>query len=467
MTTIDTDYLVVGAGAAGLAFADSLIAESGADVVLVDRRDRPGGHWNDAYPFVRLHLPSAFYGVNSRILGSDSIDEAGPNAGWYERASSPEVCGYYQRVLEEHLLASGRVRFCGMCDYRGDWSGEHRLVSRLTGRVSTVRVQRRVVDATYLAPTLPATHTPSFEVDRGVRLIPINDLVALTEPGSGYTVIGAGKTAMDACAWLLDSGVDPEAIRWIRPRDTWLIDRAFMQPLELVASVIEGQSLSLEAAASAESVDDLFRRREACGQLIRLDPAVEPTMYRCATMSQAELQSLRRIENVVRQGRVLRLGEDRIVLEGGSIRTDARQVYVDCTADGGRRMPARTIFDAHRITLQAVRTCFPTFAAALVAFVEFSRDSDAEKNRLCPPNPIPNTAVDWIATTLISQRVQMLWSGEPDLIAWMGRSRLDVARGMNDHVTEPQMQAALARYVANSEPALERLESLLAQTAPA
>jgi hypothetical protein len=78
---IDTDYLVVGAGAAGMAFTDALIADSDADVVMVDRRHRPGGHWNDAYPFVRLHGPSALYGVNSRILRSDSIDTAGPNAG--------------------------------------------------------------------------------------------------------------------------------------------------------------------------------------------------------------------------------------------------------------------------------------------------------------------------------------------------------------------------------------------------
>ena len=64
---IETDYLIVGAGAAGLAFADALIAASDADVVLVDRRHGPGGHWNDAYPFVRLHQPSAFYGVNSPV----------------------------------------------------------------------------------------------------------------------------------------------------------------------------------------------------------------------------------------------------------------------------------------------------------------------------------------------------------------------------------------------------------------
>ncbi len=60
MPTIETDYLVIGAGAMGMAFADTLVAESAASVVMVDRGDRPGGHWTRAYPFVRLHQPSAY-----------------------------------------------------------------------------------------------------------------------------------------------------------------------------------------------------------------------------------------------------------------------------------------------------------------------------------------------------------------------------------------------------------------------
>ena len=463
MTPIDTDYLIVGAGAAGLAFADALITESDADLVIVDRRERPGGHWNDAYPFVRLHQPSAYYGVNSLPLG-DSIDEDGPNAGWYGRATGAEIFDYFQRVLEQ-LLASGRVRFFSMCDYAGDWSGEHRLVSRPTGESSTVRVRRRIVDATYLAPSVPSTHTPSFAVDPNVRLIPINDLVTLSEPGSGYTVLGAGKTAMDACGWLLDSGVEPEAIRWIRPRDTWLLDRAFQQPLELVGSLMEGLSLQVQAAARAENVADLFRRLEACGQLVRLDPAVEPTMYRGATISQAELEGLRLIENVVRLGRVTHIGEARIALEAGSIPTDDKQIYVDCTADGAHRVPGRAVFEPNRITLQAVRTGLLPFSAALIAFVESAREDDVEKNRLCPPNPYPNAAVDWIATNAISHRVQIRWFEEPDLLAWMERSRLDVARGLNAHLSEPQTQAAVARFLTNLEPAVEKLEIFLAETA--
>src|SRR6478752_4547761 len=108
---IETDYLVIGAGASGMAFTDALIASADVDVVMVDRRHSPGGHWNDAYPFVRLHQPSATYGVTSRRLGNETIDTSGTNAGFYERATGVEICDYCRRVLEDELVGSGQVRF--------------------------------------------------------------------------------------------------------------------------------------------------------------------------------------------------------------------------------------------------------------------------------------------------------------------------------------------------------------------
>ena len=101
---LETDYLVVGSGAAGMAFTDALIGASDAQVVMVDRRYAPGGHWHDAYPFVRLHQPSQLYGVSSLQLGSETIDRDGLNAGLYELAGASEICAYYDRVLRERLL---------------------------------------------------------------------------------------------------------------------------------------------------------------------------------------------------------------------------------------------------------------------------------------------------------------------------------------------------------------------------
>src|SRR5579862_2089194 len=95
--TIDVDYLVVGAGAVGMGFTDVLIEHADVRVALVDRRAAPGGHWLDAYPFVRLHQASAFYGVASTVLGTGALQGGGPEAGLHERARRDEVVGYYEQ----------------------------------------------------------------------------------------------------------------------------------------------------------------------------------------------------------------------------------------------------------------------------------------------------------------------------------------------------------------------------------
>ena len=58
----------------------------------------------------------------------------------------------------------------------------------------------------------------------------VNDVIRLEEAPSQYVVVGSGKTATDACVWLLGQGVDPDAICWVRPRDPWMLNRALIQP---------------------------------------------------------------------------------------------------------------------------------------------------------------------------------------------------------------------------------------------
>ena len=74
---LETDYLIFGAGAMGMAFADEIIHGSKtARVVIIDRRAKPGGHWNSAYRFVTLHQPALYYGVNSEPLEDNERDLA-------------------------------------------------------------------------------------------------------------------------------------------------------------------------------------------------------------------------------------------------------------------------------------------------------------------------------------------------------------------------------------------------------
>jgi glycine/D-amino acid oxidase-like deaminating enzyme len=159
--SLETDYLVVGAGAMGIAFTDALVAETNARVVLVDRGHAPGGHWRSAYPFVRLHQPSAYYGVNSRALGSDTIDRVGWNEGLYELASVGEVCAYFDQVMQQDLLPSGQVSYFPMAEYLGDGR-----FHTLAGGDYVVDVRRRIVDATYLKTVVPSMRPPPYHRPR-------------------------------------------------------------------------------------------------------------------------------------------------------------------------------------------------------------------------------------------------------------------------------------------------------------
>ena len=460
---IDTDYLIVGAGAAGMAFADALIAECDADVVMVERRHCAGGHWNDAYPFVRIHHADACYGVNSKILGTDSIDTNGPNAGFYERSSAVEICAYFQRVLEDVFLPSGQVRFFGMCDYVGDWANAHVFTSRVTGARTEVRVRRKIVDTTYLDVTVPATHTPAFVVDEQVTLMPLGQLVDLAERPSGYTIIGAGKTAMDACNWLLDNGEEPDRIRWIRPRDAWLMDRMTLQPLDLVSGTVHGLSLGIEALAEAESIDALWPELEARSQLGRLDSTVLPTMYRGAILNSAEREALTQIERVVRLGRVRRLGAQHIVLENGEIPTERGHIHIDCTATGFSHQPVRPIFESDRIVIQSLIGATQTYYAAMLGFIESTGRDDTEKNHLCPPVAQMDTPLDWIRFLHGMLNTSSLHAGEADLMAWQRSSRLNLTHGLEDHLEEPIVKTALNRWQSNAERAFDKATQFIAQ----
>jgi hypothetical protein len=460
-SSIAVDYLIVGAGATGMAFADTLLTETQATLAIVDRHDRPGGHWNDAYPFVRLHQPSFFYGVNSRPLGSGAIDAHGPNTGLSELASGAEILAYFDAVMRQRFLPSGRVRYFPMTNLDDDET----LVSRLSGQRHRIAA-RKIVDAAYLSPAVPATTPPAFTVAPGVTCVPVGELPRATRPGAPYVVIGAGKTGIDACLWLLENGTDPRQIRWIVPRDSWLYDRAAFQPgRENLATLIEFMANQVEALAGAESVDEVFARLEATGAVLRLDPAVKPTMHHCAIVSRAELASLRRIEQVVRLGRVRRIDAGGIVLERGEIPTTDDTVHINCSACAFAYAdkPPRPIFAGRRITLQWTRNCSPTFSAAFVAHVEAAYVSDEEKNEICTVIPTPTDPVGWLRIMAADLPKAQQWSTRPELMAWLAGSRLDLTAGLATLAeTDVRELAELDRYRRNLEPAMATLKNLLA-----
>ncbi len=391
---LETDYLIVGAGAMGFAFADEIIhASKDARVLVVDRRAKPGGHWNDAYPFVTLHQPALFYGVNSEKLGS----------GGKDLVSRSQILGYYERVLKK-LTATGRFRFLSQCDYAGTSEPER---AHITSQIAAdleyeVTVRKKTVDASYMDVRVPATTKPKYEISQDVRVVPINALATIGRPYERYVVIGAGKTGIDAALYLLECDVDPERISWIMPNDSWFLNREKLQPKELARDF----PAQLRAITEADSLTGVFDRLESENRLLRLDPSVWPKKYRCATVTAEELDALRRIRDVVRKGRVIRIDRSGIELTKGTLSfagmsgtaenaPNANVLYIDCTADGLAKRPPCPIFNGTRVTLQSISMCQQVMSAAAIAAVELRFVDDASKNEICQPVPHPEYAADY------------------------------------------------------------------------
>ena len=465
-TQLEADYLVIGAGATAMAFVDTLLGEQPeATVLMVDRLHHPGGHWNHAYPWVRVHQPSAWYGVASRELASGEKDKVGLNAGLYSMASGAEVLAHFDQVMQQRFLPSGRVRWLPMTDYQAGPDGAHRLTSLVGGEVQTVRVRRKVVDGTHARTEVPATHAPRYRVAPGVDCLPINDLTRLGRPYASYTVVGSGKTGIDACLWLLAHGVAPARTRWIMPRDAWFMDRANFQPgLENFERNM-GYSLNqFGAIIEAATPADLFARLEANGALLRLDPKVEPTTYRCGTVSRDELALLRGIADVVRLGRLRAIEPTHIVLDQGDLPANPDTLYVDCSASAIQPLPGLPVFDGARINLFMVRFCQPLFSAALIAFVESHVEGDAERNALCAVVPSPELPRDWMRMWAATLANTARWRQHPALNAWLMKCRLNgqavMARGLSPD--DSARIALLQQTGAKAGEAAARLPALLA-----
>jgi len=437
----------------GMAFTDALIDHADVRVALVDRRHSVGGHWLEAYPFVRLHQASAFYGVASTLLGGGRVQQQGPEAGLQERATQPEICAYYARMLADRMQESGKVEFYANCDYVGD----RMFVSRISGERFEVPERCRVVDARYLAPDIPADTPPPFAVE-GARVIPVNELARLAEPPRQYVIVGSGKTATDACIWLLARGVAPDAICWVRPRDPWMLNRAVVQPdpavfLGMVAD-------TMQAAEAAASQEDLFLRLEEAGIMLRIDRSVTPSMAKTPTLAGWELEQLRTVEHVVRLGHIQQVEPGRIALTNGSVAIERDALVVHCAASGLKYPPLVPIWRPETITLQPIRAGFPCFAAALAGYVEATRVEDDEKNRLCPPSPLPNSMAEWAKMNVLGARAAMSFGSEPDIKAWADQVALNPARIPPEHPESAALDDALERLQIYLRPGLARLAEL-------
>lgn len=460
---IETDYLVIGSGAVGMAFVDTILSETDANIVMLDDRAVPGGHWNESYPFVRLHQSASTYGVESKDLGCGRIEQSGPNAGFEELSSGPELTRYYHELMEETFLPSGRVTFLPLTRYEKDG----RIRSLVSGEEHTVQVRKKTVFANYLTTSIPATHQRSYDVAEGVACLPPNKLSLEAGKHEHFCIIGGGKTATDSIVWLLGHGCDPDRITWIVPRDAWFLNRINFQTIDdkFFDDTVGGQARAVEIYAAAESVTDLEDRMEAAGLWQRVDTSIRPTMFHASIVTEKEIELLRKIKNVVRKGHVQRIEPGRLVMNEGDVDVPAGTLFVDCTASAfknyvGVRTP---VFQPDEIHVQVIRQFQPCYSAGLIACIEAKLPED-EKNNYARPAPGIDTVDDVLLVLAAAMENTVMWMQSPEIAEWRNNSRLDGFATLmkNADMTEPSVMQTMGSIMMNGQAAIDNLKRLAA-----
>jgi hypothetical protein len=353
----------------------------------------------------------------------------------------------------DRMVESGKVEFYPNSEYVGGRT----FTSLISGERFEAPEGCRIVDARYLAPSIPAEMPPPFGVADGARVVPVNALARLEEAPSQYVVVGSGKTATDACIWLLSRGVDPDSICWVRPRDPWMFNRAVVQPEPAIFLGMAADTM--QAAEQSTSLEDLFLRLEDAGIMLRIDPTVMPTMAKTPTLATWELEQLRTLENVVRRGHIGYVDHGKLIFGDGKVAIADDALVVHCAADGLKYPPLVPVWRPEAITLQPIRAGFPCFGAAVAGYVEATRSEDTEKNRLCPPSPFPDSLAEWARMNVLGTQAALSFSAEPDIKEWSDRVAINPARVPPGYASAG-LDDARERMARHTKPALARLIEL-------
>ena len=138
----------------------------------------------------------------------------------------------------------------------------------------------------------------------------------------------------------------------------------------------------------------------------------------------------------------------------------SRPTVAGGTRPGWSSTPRVPVWQPGLVTLQPVRAGFPCFGAALIGYVEATREDDLEKNRLCPPSSYGDTLVDWARMNVLGFRATAAFGAEPDVAAWADGVALNPARVAPEQPRTPALADVRARVAAAVPPGLARLEEL-------
>lgn len=346
LANIVCDYLVVGAGAASMSFIDTMLTQvPTSKIVLVDKRNAPGGHWVDAYGYVKLHQPSIVYGIESKQLEGNWLKLLMTRftLPWQHRASKQEILKYFQDFVNEKI-ESGQLQYFPGYQYDfdnyeggiigtgdnagaddddddddGD-AGKIHAITSLDGKTTYhVKVQQKLVNGAVGECIIPSRNPVEFPIDSSIQMWTPNQLYdyhndnkkrkknkknktvhknSMIDKQTRFVVLGCGKTAMDTIVYLQTvMKIRSDQIHWIIPNDVWMLAREGSgSPWSWPKALLDHGGDRDAAALSLE----------ADGAFIRLDEDIVPTKFRFPVVGKNELNIMRNIpkDNIIRKGRV-------------------------------------------------------------------------------------------------------------------------------------------------------------------
>ena len=364
------------------------------------------------------------------------------------RARQPEIQGYYDDILLRRFIGSGRVTFLGASEYHTDGSS-HLVTSRVSGETMEVDVRRRVVDATYPSPTIPATTPPPFGIADDARVVAINELASW--PPRLYhrfrrpprrSVLLANAAANRSSGY---ARVTPDLSRR-RPAQSFSSTRACCgHHGRGRRRRVTRRSLPAPRSCRRDASDRPGRHSHDGQDSHTRHMGARPAPHYRTRRSHGTCQA----RDTARDRPRRRVGLTGAGLARGALR-----------GPGLQYPPLVPVWEPDKIQLQTIRVGFPCFCAALAGYVEATRDDDRDRNRLCPPNTLPNNPTDWARMQVRGTVAARKYGAEPDIAAWANGCALNPARVEPSQRNNPAVQTAAARLADDAERGLARMAEL-------
>lgn len=226
------DYIIIGAGYAGLNCVSAIGRLSPESTVLVvDARPEVGGCWNAFYQYVKLHQPASVFGVAGETdkWGLDSTTRL---------ASRHSICDHFQRYAEGLPSTVSMMLSTTFTSSSKDANDLFEVSVTLPSGETKVLKSRYMIDARAFnykdrAATAKKLISPDKQHADVLEVTPedlLDTVRRLQGKDVAYFVIGAGKTGCDSALFLAKNAPADQRVIMVQGGGLYFVNRDKVVP---------------------------------------------------------------------------------------------------------------------------------------------------------------------------------------------------------------------------------------------